>query len=91
MKESIKNIKSSDKVSENRRNIRENSANVRNRCKKYISFVYVRMIENTKETWKRNNVEVIVFKDKKWLREKHIEEQFGHAIYQCYITMSFKI
>ena len=39
MKESIKNIKSRDKVSENRRNIRENSANVRNRCKKYIFFL----------------------------------------------------
>ena len=37
------------------------------------------MTEITKETWKRNNVEVKVFKGKKWLNEKHIDEQLGHA------------
>ena len=32
------------------------------------------MIIITEETWKNSGVEVIVFNDKKWLNEKHIEE-----------------
>ena len=33
----------------------------------------------TKETWGKNHIEVIVLNDIKWLNEKHIEEQLGHA------------
>ena len=32
----------------------------------------------TEETWKNSGVEVIVFNDKKWLHEKHIEEQLKY-------------
>ena len=37
------------------------------------------MVEITKETWEQNSVEVIVCGGKKWLNEKYIETQLGHA------------
>ena len=41
---------------------------------KLILFECVRMIEITKETWRKNGVEVIVFNLTCWLNEKHIED-----------------
>ena len=38
-----------------------------------------KMIDISRKTWEQNGVEVIVFEGKKWLNEKHIEEQLGHA------------
>ena len=32
-----------------------------------------------KETWHKNGVEVIIFNEKKWLNEKHIEVQLQHS------------
>ena len=29
----------------------------------------------TKQTWQKDSVEVIIFNEKKWLNEKHIEVQ----------------
>ena len=37
------------------------------------------MVFITKETWRSNGVEVIVFNGKKWLNGKHIEEQLEHS------------
>ena len=37
------------------------------------------MVDIIKETWERNGVEVIVFKGKKWLNEKHIEIQLEQS------------
>ena len=37
------------------------------------------MVEITKETWEENDIKVIVFNGKKWLNEKHIEEQLRHS------------
>ena len=37
------------------------------------------MVEITKETWQKNDVEVIVPNGKKWLNEKHIQEQLKHS------------
>ena len=37
------------------------------------------MVEITKETWKRNAVEVIVFNGKKWLNETNIKDQLKHS------------
>ena len=37
------------------------------------------MVKITKETWKKCGVEVIIFNDKKWLNEKHIEDQLKHS------------
>ena len=32
-----------------------------------------------KETWQKNGAEVIIFNEKKWLNEKHIEVQLQHS------------
>ena len=32
-----------------------------------------------KETWQKNGVEVIIFNEKRWLNEKHIEVQLQHS------------
>ena len=37
------------------------------------------MVNITKRNMAKNGVEVIVFNDKKWLNEKHIEEQLEHS------------
>ena len=37
------------------------------------------MVKITKETWEENGVEVIVFNGKKWLNQKHREEQLKHS------------
>ena len=37
------------------------------------------MVDISTKTWRKNGVEVIVFKDKKWLNEKLIETQLCHA------------
>ena len=37
------------------------------------------MVNIRKETWGKNGVEVIIFDDKKWLNEKHIEKKMGHS------------
>ena len=37
-----------------------------------------KIIEISKKAWEKIKVEVIVFNAKKWLNEKHIEEQLGH-------------
>ena len=38
-----------------------------------------KMVEITKETWKKCRIEVIIFNGKKWLNEKHIEDQLKHS------------
>ena len=38
-----------------------------------------KMVNISRKTWERNGVEVIIFGGKKWLNEKHIETQLGHA------------
>ena len=37
------------------------------------------MVNISRKTWEKNGVEVIIFNGKKWLNEKHIETQLGHA------------
>ena len=37
------------------------------------------MVNITKETWEKNGVEVIIFNGKKWLNEKHIEQELEHS------------
>ena len=37
------------------------------------------MVEITKETWKKNGVEVIIFNGKKWLNETNIKDQLKHS------------
>ena len=37
------------------------------------------MVEISRKTWERNSVEVIVSNSKKWLNEKHTEEQLKHS------------
>ena len=37
------------------------------------------MVFITKNTWKKNGVEVIVVDNVKWLNEKHIETKLGHS------------
>ena len=46
---------------------------------KYFSFVMYKMVNISRKTWGKNGVEVIIFNDKRWLNEKHIETQLGHA------------
>ena len=79
MKESIRNIKSRDELSENRRDIRKNSGNAKIFFENIFLFCVYKMVEVIKETWEQNGVELIIFNDKKWLNEKHIEIQLGHA------------
>ena len=38
-----------------------------------------KMVEISKKSWQENGVEVIVFNGKKWLNEKHVEEQLDYA------------
>ena len=38
-----------------------------------------KMVHINRKTWQENGVDVIVFNGKKWLNEKHVEEQLGHA------------
>ena len=42
-------------------------------------FCMYKMVNISRKTWERNGVEVIIFNGKKWLNEKHIETQLGHA------------
>ena len=37
------------------------------------------MVNISKNAWRKNGVEVIVFNGKKWLNEKHVEEQLKHS------------
>ena len=37
------------------------------------------MIKISAETWQKNGIEVIIFNDKKWLNEKHIETQLENS------------
>ena len=37
------------------------------------------MIKITKETWRKNGVQVIVVNGIKWLNETNIEKQLGHS------------
>ena len=38
-----------------------------------------KMVEITKETWKKCGIKVIILNGKKWLNEKHIEDQLKHS------------
>ena len=49
------------------------------RLKKKIYFVMYKLTRISRETWRENGVEVIVFNDKKWLNETNIKKQLGHA------------
>ena len=33
----------------------------------------------TKKTWEKNDAEVIIFNERKWINETHIEKQLGHS------------
>ena len=44
----------------------------------YFLFCVYKMVEITKETWKRNGVEVIVFKGEKWLNKANIKDLIKH-------------
>ena len=72
MKESIRNTKSRDQLSENSRDIREKMK--MHRLKKYIFVLFSRykMANISRRAWRKNGVEVIVFNGKKWLNERHI-------------------
>ena len=37
------------------------------------------MVNTTNESWEKNDVEVIIFNGKKWLNEKHIEQELKHS------------
>ena len=75
MNESIRNTKSSDELSENGRNIEENSGNtqITQICRIY------KMGKFSKRTFRRNGIEVKDFDGIMWLNEKNKEEQLGHA------------
>ena len=62
MKENIRNTKSKDELSENSRDIRENSGNAQNFF--FLIFVYIKWLKSLKRHGGRNGVEVIVFNDK---------------------------
>ena len=47
--------------------------------KNIFLFCIYKMVEITKETWKRNGVEVIIFNGKKWLNETNIKDQLKHS------------
>ena len=50
------------------------------RLKKNIFlFCMYKMVEISKKLWQKNGVEIIIFNGKKWLNEKHVEEQLDHA------------
>ena len=50
------------------------------------------MFESTKETWGRNDVEVIVFNSKKWLNETNIKDQLKQLKFSSfYIKISSKV
>ena len=49
------------------------------------------MVEVTEETWEENEVEVIVFDDKKWLIETNVTGQLKKKFTSCHITISFKV
>ena len=47
-----------------------------------IFFLFLSIINMSfiaKETWQKNGAEVIIFNEKKWLNEKHIEVQLQHS------------
>ena len=52
-----------------------------NRFKNIYIFLFgiYKMVEITKETWKKNGVEVIIFNGKKWLNETNIKDQLKHS------------
>ena len=48
------------------------------RLKKIFFFCICKIVDINRKTWEQNGVEVILFKGKKWLNQKHIEDQLGH-------------
>ena len=45
----------------------------------FFSFVYIRILVITKETWQNNGIEVIELNGINWLNEKPIEEGLDHC------------
>ena len=41
--------------------------------------MYYKVVNITKETWEKNGVQRIIFHCKKWLNEKHIEQELKHS------------
>ena len=75
MKYNIRNTKSRDELSENNKKTMK-----MHRLKKNIFlFCVYKIVKITKETWEKNDVEVIAFNGKKWLNEKHIETRLEHS------------
>ena len=79
MKESIKNTKSRDnyvKIVEILEKIME-----MHRFKNIymLLFCVYKMVEITKETWGKNEVEVIIFSGKKRMNETNIKDQLKHS------------
>ena len=57
----------------------KNNGNAQTFLKNIFLFCMYKMTEITKQTWEKDGVEVIFFKGKKWLNEKHIEIQLEHS------------
>ena len=47
--------------------------------KKFVLFCMCKMVKITKEKWRKNRVEVIIFKGKKWLKETNIKDQLKQS------------
>ena len=45
----------------------------------FLFFEFIIMFSITIDKWQDNGVEVVIFEDKKWLNEKHIETQLDHS------------
>ena len=48
------------------------------------------MLNITKETWEKNGLEVIIFNGKKWVNEKHIEQELKHSNFRE-ITLKYPL
>ena len=70
MKENIRKTESKDELSEN--------SGMHKFEKNIFLFCMYKTIKISKETWGKNDVEVIIFNGKKWLNEKHIETKLKH-------------
>ena len=47
--------------------------------KNFFLFCMCKMVKITKEKWRKNRVEVIIFKGKKWLKETNIKDQLKQS------------
>ena len=78
MKESVRNTKSKDEKDELIKIFKKIMKIHRLKTNIFLFHIY-KMANIIKKTWRKDGVEVIVFNSKKWLNEKHVEEQLKHS------------